>query len=403
MYNSLWPCGLQHARLPCPSPSPVRLPELMSIESVMPSNHLIFCRPFLLLPSVFPSISLFQWVYLLASGSQSIGASASASVLPVNIQGLFPLRIDGLLLLFKRLSRVFSSTTVKNYQFFSAQPSLWRRQWQPTPVLVPGKSHGRRSVVACSPWGCEGWDTTKRLHFHFSLSCIGEGNGNPLQCSCRENPRDRGAWWTAVYGVAQSLTRLKGLSSSSSSLLYGPTLTSIHDNWKTKTLTIQTFVSKLMSLLFNILSRFVIAFLPRDKCILISWMQSSSAVILEPKKMKSVTASTFPSSICQKVMGLDAMIIFWTLSFKPAFSFSSLTLIKRLFSSSSISAIKVVSSAYQRLLILLPEIMIPTYDSSSPAFCMMCSAYNLNKQMTIYSFDVLLSQFWTSVMFHVQL
>ena len=93
----------------------------------------------------------------------------------------------------------------------------WRRQWQPTPVLLPGKSHGWRSLVGCSPWGHWGSDTTERLHFHFSLSCTGEGNGNPLQCSCLENPRDGGAWWAAVYGVTQSWTRLKRLSSSSSS------------------------------------------------------------------------------------------------------------------------------------------------------------------------------------------
>ena len=77
-----------------------------------------------------------------------------------------------------------------------------RRQWHPTPVLFPGISHGRRSLVGCRPWGREESDTTERLHFHFSLSCIGEGNGNPLQCSCLENPRDGGAWWAAVYGVA---------------------------------------------------------------------------------------------------------------------------------------------------------------------------------------------------------
>ena len=93
-------------------------------------------------------------------------------------------------------------------------PIVWRRQWQPTPVLLPGKSHGRRSPGGCSPWGREESDTTERLHFHFSRSCIGEGNGSPLQCSCLENPRDRGAWWAAVYGVAQSQTRLKRLSST---------------------------------------------------------------------------------------------------------------------------------------------------------------------------------------------
>ena len=89
-----------------------------------------------------------------------------------------------------------------------------RRQWHPTPVLLPGKSHGQRSLVGYSH---EESDTTERLPFHFSLSCIGEGNGNPLQCSCLENPRDGGAWWAAVYGVAQSQTRLTRLISSSSS------------------------------------------------------------------------------------------------------------------------------------------------------------------------------------------
>ena len=113
---------------------------------------------------------------------------------------------------------------------------------------------------------------TEWLHFHFSLSCIGQGRGNPLQCSCLKNPRDRGAWWAAIYGVAQSWTRLKWLSSSSS------------------------------------------------KPLLISWLQSPSAVILEPPKINSLTVSTVSPSICHEVMGLDAMIVFWMLSFKPAFS-----------------------------------------------------------------------------------
>ena len=91
----------------------------------------------------------------------------------------------------------------------------WRGQWHPIAVLLPGESHGWRSLVGCSPWGCEESDMTEQLHFHISLSCIGEGNGNPLQCSCLENPRDGGAWWAAVYRVAQSRTRLKWLSSSS--------------------------------------------------------------------------------------------------------------------------------------------------------------------------------------------
>ena len=93
---------------------------------------------------------------------------------------------------------------------------MWRRQWHPTPVLLPRKSHGWRSLVGCGPWGRWELDTTERLHFHFSLSCIEEGNGNPLQCSCLENPRDGGALWAAVYGVSQGQTRLKRLCSSSS-------------------------------------------------------------------------------------------------------------------------------------------------------------------------------------------
>ena len=90
-----------------------------------------------------------------------------------------------------------------------------RRQWHPTPVLLPGKSHGQRSLVGCGPWGRWGSNMTERLHFHFSFLCIGEGNGNPLQCSCLEDPRDGGAWWAVVYGVAQSRTWLKWLKRES--------------------------------------------------------------------------------------------------------------------------------------------------------------------------------------------
>ena len=111
--------------------------------------------------------------------------------------------------LFSCASHLILTTTLWERYYY------WRRQWHPTPVLLPGKSHGWRSLVGCSPWGRWGSDTTERLHFDFSLSCIREGNGNPLQCSCLENPRDGGAWWAAVYGVVQSRTRLKWLSSSS--------------------------------------------------------------------------------------------------------------------------------------------------------------------------------------------
>ena len=99
--------------------------------------------------------------------------------------------------------------------YVSPNTIKWRGQWHPTPVLLPGKLHGQRRLVGCSPWGREESDPTERL-FYFPLSCIGEGNGNPLQCSCLENPVDGGAWWAAVYGPAQSRTRLKRLSRSSS-------------------------------------------------------------------------------------------------------------------------------------------------------------------------------------------
>ena len=95
-----------------------------------------------------------------------------------------------------------------------------RRQWHSTPLLLTGKCHGQRSLVGCSPWGRQESDTTEWLHFRFSLSCIGEGNGNPLQCSCLEKPRDGGDWWAAVYGVAQSWTRLKWLSSLAAAIKY---------------------------------------------------------------------------------------------------------------------------------------------------------------------------------------
>ena len=119
--------------------------------------------------------------------------------------------------------QLWHTDLVAGHHVESSRTSNWthvpcigqRRQWQPAPVLLPGESHGWRSLVGCSPWGCTESDMTERLHFHFSLSRIGEGNGNPLQCSCLENPRDGRAWWAAVYGVTQSRTQLKWLSSSS--------------------------------------------------------------------------------------------------------------------------------------------------------------------------------------------
>ena len=188
--------------------------------------------------------------WLFPSSGQSIGASISASVLPMNTQGWFPLGLTGLISL---LSKGFSSL----------------------------------------------------LQHHNSKASI-------LQCS---------AFFMAHISHPYMTTR------------------------KTITLTIQTFVNKVVSLFFNALSRFDIAFLPRNKHLLILWLQAPSTVILEPPKIKSVTFSTFSPSICHEVMGLDAMIfIFWMLTFNPTFSLS-FNFIKRLFSSSLLSAIRMVSSA----------------------------------------------------------
>ena len=207
MSDSLWPHGPQHARPSCPSPTPRvysnssrlgRWCHLPISSSVIPFSSCL---------QSFPASGSFQMSQLFTSGGQSIGASALASVLPMNIRDWFPLGLSGLISLqSKGLSRVFSNTTVEKHQFFGTQPSLW--------------------------------------------------------------------------------------SSS----------TTIHDYWKNIPLTIQTFVSKVMSLLFNTQSRFVIAFLPRSKCLLISWLYSPSTVILEPKKIKSVTISIASPSICHEVM-----------------------------------------------------------------------------------------------------
>ena len=240
MFDSAWTAACQASLSITISLS---LLKLMSIESVMPSKHLILCCPLLLLPSIFPNIRVFPVSRLFTSGSQNTGASASASVLPMNIQGWFPFGLTGSIsLLSKGLSRVFSNTTVPKCQFFDTQPSLWFNS------------------------------------------------------------------------------------------------TSIHDYWKNHSFD-------------DTDDRFDIAILPRSKHLLISCLQSLSTVISEPRKMKSDTVSTFSPSISREVIGPDAMIlVFWMLSFKPAFSLSSFTFMKSLFSSSSLSAIKLVSSTYLRSL-----------------------------------------------------
>ena len=196
----------------------------MSIESVMPFNHLMLCCSLLLLPSIFPSINLFQWVGFFTSGGQSTGASASLSVLPVNTQGWFPL----------------------------------------------------------------GW------------------TGSP--CSPRDSQESSPAQFQSISSLAVTLP-------------YGLILKSVHDYWKNHSSDCMDLCWQSNVSVSNLLSRFVIAFLPRSKGLLILWLQSPSTAILEPKKIKFVTVSTFSPSICHEMIGLDGMIfVFWMLSFKPGFS-----------------------------------------------------------------------------------
>ena len=176
------------------------------------------------------------------------------------------------------------------------------------------------------------------------------------------------------------------------SFLYGAVLTSIRDYCKTQFWLDGPLLAKYCLCFLILLSRFSIAFLPRNKHLLFSWIQSQSAVIWEPKKIKSVTVSIVSSSICHEVMRPDTMIlVFWMFSFEPTFSLSSFTFTKGLFSSSQFSVIRVVSSAYLRLLIFLSAILTPACASSSPAFCVMYSAYKLIKQGNNIQPDVLLS------------
>ena len=256
----------------------------MSIESALPSNHLILCCPLLFIPSIFPNIRVFSNELALYIRWPKYG-SFSFSISPSNeYSGLISFRIDCCDLL-----------------------------------VVQGI-------------------LKSLLQHHNSKALI-------LQCS---------AFFMVQF----------------SHLYMTP--------GKTIALTKWTFVSKVMSLVSHTLSRFVIAFLPSSKHLLISWLQSSSAVILEPQKIKSATVSTFSPSTAYEVIGLDAMIfVFWMLSFKPL---SSFTFIKRLFSSSLLSAIRVVSSAYLRWLIFYLAVWISVCDSSSQACHMMYSACKLNKQ-----------------------
>ena len=215
--------------------------------------------------------------------------------------------------------------------------------------------------VLCIRW-------TKYWSFSFSIS---PSNEHPRLISFRMD-------WLDLLAVQGTLNSLLQHHSSKASILWCSAFFIVQlshlymTTGKTIALTRQTFVGKVVSLFFNMLSRLVITFLPRSKRLLISWLQSPSAVILEPPKIKSATVSTVSPSICHEVMGLDIMIlVFRMLSYKPTFSLSSFTFIKKL------SAISVVSSAYLTLLIFPLAILIPACASSSPVFLMIYSAYKL--------------------------
>ena len=252
----------------------------------MPSNHLILCPPFLLPPSIFPSI------------------------------------------------RVFSNESLLRIR--------WPKHWSFSFSISPSNEYS--GLISF------------RMHW-LDLPAVQGTLKSPLQ----HHSSKASILWPSIFFIVQ---------------ISHPYMTT----GKTIALTRWTFVGKVMSLLFITLSRLVITCLPRSKLLLISQLQSSSAVILEPKKIKSVTVSTVSPSICHTVMGPGAMIlVLWMLSYKPTYSLSSFTFIKRLFSSSLLSDVRVVSSAYLRLLIFLPAILIPTCASSNLVFLMMYSVYKLNK------------------------
>ena len=283
MFDSLRPHGLQHARPPCPSPTPRVYSNSCPLSQWCHQTiYLILCCPLLLPPSIFLSI------------------------------------------------RVFSNESVLHIR--------WPKYWSFSFNICPSNEHS--GLISF------------RMDWLDLLAVQGTLNSLPQHHSSKASILRHSAFFIVQLSQPYMTTG------------------------KTTALTRRTFVGKVMSMLFNVLSRLVITFLPGSKRLLISWLQSPSAVILEPPKIKSATVSP---STCYEVTGLDAMIlVFWMLSFKPTFSLFSFT--KKLFSSSSLSAIRVVSSAYLRLLMFLPPFLIPACNLSSPAFLMMCSAYRLNKQ-----------------------
>ena len=251
------------------------------------------------------------------------------------------------------------------------------------PLIFPSIRVFSNESVLCIKW-------PKYWSFSFSISPSSE-------YSCLISFR---IGWCDLFAVQGTLKSLLQHHSPKASILWCTDFFIVQllhpyvTTGKSIALTIWTFASKVMSLLFNTLSRLVIAFLPRSKHLLISWLQSPSAVIWEPKKMKSLTVSIVSPSICHEVMGPDAMIlVFWMLSFNPAFSLFSFTFVKRLFSSSSLSVIRMVSSAYLRLLIFLPESWFQLVFHPAQHFAWCTLHISQISRVTIYSLDILLSQF----------
>ena len=205
-------------------------PKPMSIESVMPSNHLILCCPLLLPPSIFPSLRVFsnesplhiRWPEYWSFSFSISPSNEHPGLISFRMHWLDLFSLQGTL---ESLLQNHSSKASVSLSQLSMAPHSGTIAWKIPWTEEPGRLQSMGSRRVRHDW----------LPFHFWLSCIGEGNGNPLQCSCLENPRDRRAWWAAVYGVTQSRTWLKWLSSSSS-FLYSPTITSIHDHWKNHSL-----------------------------------------------------------------------------------------------------------------------------------------------------------------------
>ena len=333
--------------------------KLMSITSVMPSNHLILCHPLLLRPSIFPSIRVFSNESVLRIRWLR-DWSFSFSISPSNeYSGLISFRIDWLDLL------AVQGTLKSLFQHHSSKASiLWCSAFfivqlsQPyMKVKVKSLSHVRLFATL--------WTVAHQAPQSMEFFRQEYWSGLPF-------PSPEDLLNLGIEPGSPSLQADALLSEPPGNLTNHPYMTT----GKTIALTRRIFVGKVMSLLFNILSRLVIGFLPRSKHLLISWLQSPSAVILKPPKIKFVTVSIVSPSICHDVIGPDARIlVFWILSFKPTISLSSFTFLKRLFSSSLLAAIRVVSSAYLRLLIFLPAILIPAYISSSPAF-VQCGDYS---------------------------